>query len=112
MIEDNYEDFERNYQEEGDDIGEIDAFVVQVYLAMLEAQGVKFPKEDPLNYNWTEERLMKYVEDHWPHGYFLPWDVEYPRDQFRWVGKKAREREEKLEEERRKAMRAYSNYKL
>ena len=105
MVEDNYKDFEKNFeQEEGDDISEIDALVVQVYLSVLERDGIKFPKEDPLNYNWTEERLIKYVEDHWPEGYFLPWDVEYPRDQFRWVGTKASKREKELEEARRRAM--------
>ena len=102
MVEDNYEDFEKNFeQEEGDDISEIDALVVQVYLAMLESQGIKFPKEDPLNYNWTEEKLMKYVEDNSPKNSIFPWDVEYPKDLFRWVGKKVRERERKIEEERR-----------
>ncbi len=102
MVEDNYEDFEKNFeQEEGDDISQIDALVVQAYLAMLESQGIKFPKEDPLGYVWTEERLKGYITAHWPEDSFLPWEPEYPKDLFRWVGKKAREREKRLEAERR-----------
>ncbi len=105
MVEDNYEDFEKNFeQEEGDDLSQIDAYIVQVYLATLEADGIKFPKEDPLGYVWTEERLKEYITAHWPKDSFLPWEPEYPKDLFRWVGKKASKREKELEAERRRMM--------
>ncbi len=104
MVEDNYEELEKNLEqkeEEGDDISQIEALVVQEYLAKLESQGIKFPKEDPLGFVWTEEKLIKYVEEHSPENEIFPWHSGYPREQFRWIGKKASERERKLEEERR-----------
>jgi hypothetical protein len=38
--------------------------VIYEYISLLRKQGINFPKEDPLGYKWTTEKLMKYIKEH------------------------------------------------
>ncbi len=72
-------------EEEPEDINMIDDIVLETYFGVLKEQKIPFPKEDPLNFRWTTEKLKEYIEEHWDMNHFLPW--EYPF-QFRMVGAK------------------------
>ena len=38
--------------------------LIYEYISLLRKQGINFPKEDPFNYKWTTEKLMKYIKEH------------------------------------------------
>lgn len=57
---------------------EVDIDLILDYIHCLRRNGINFPKQDPLNYNWTDEKLKKYIREHTPENIILPWEYPYP----------------------------------
>jgi hypothetical protein len=52
--------------------------LIYEYISLLRKQGINFPKEDPFNYEWTTDKLMKYIKEHTDPNIILPWEYPYP----------------------------------